>query len=55
MDEIMRLVRPAIAQMTPYSAARTEGRQIARKSQHRRSSGGTFKGFAGPYHVPCGD
>jgi histidinol-phosphate aminotransferase len=29
MDEIMRLVRPAIAQMTPYSSARTEGRQIA--------------------------
>jgi histidinol-phosphate aminotransferase len=29
MDEIMRLVRPAIARMTPYSSARTEGRQIA--------------------------
>jgi histidinol-phosphate aminotransferase len=29
MDEIIRLVRPAIAQMTPYSSARTEGRQIA--------------------------
>jgi histidinol-phosphate aminotransferase len=29
VDEIMRLVRPAIAQMIPYSSARTEGRQIA--------------------------
>jgi histidinol-phosphate aminotransferase len=29
MDEIMRLVRPTIARMTPYSSARTEGRQIA--------------------------
>jgi histidinol-phosphate aminotransferase len=29
MDEILRLVRPAIAKMTPYSSARTEGRQIA--------------------------
>jgi histidinol-phosphate aminotransferase len=29
VDEIMRLVRPAIARMSPYSSARTEGRQIA--------------------------
>src|ERR1700722_3741081 len=29
MDEIMQLVRPAITRMTPYSSARTEGRQIA--------------------------
>ncbi|KAA8880586.1 histidinol-phosphate transaminase [Nocardia colli] len=29
MDEIMHLVRPAIAKMTPYSSARTEGSQIA--------------------------
>jgi histidinol-phosphate aminotransferase len=29
LDEIMQLVRPAIARMTPYSSGRTEGRQIA--------------------------
>ncbi|WP_280395628.1 aminotransferase class I/II-fold pyridoxal phosphate-dependent enzyme [Nocardia brasiliensis] len=29
MDEILRLVRPAIRRMKPYSSARTEGSQIA--------------------------